>query len=82
MPAAGWVTPARALVRVVLPGAVATDEPDAVTGRDAEGRVVEEQAGAGAQLDGGSGDHEGPFGGWWPRTSGRCARARRRAVAV
>ncbi len=46
-----------------LPGAVATDETHPVTGRDAERRVVEEQAGARAQLDGGSGDHEVPFGG-------------------
>jgi hypothetical protein len=52
-----------------LAGTVAAHEPDPVSRRHAEGRVVEQQARAGAQLDGGSGDHERAL----RAGGGRCA---------
>ena len=40
-----------------LPGPVAADESDSVTGRDSEARVLEEQSRARAELDVGGSDH-------------------------
>src|SRR5262249_39356891 len=57
-----------------LAGAVAADETDAVALGDAEGGVLDEDAGTGAQLDTGGGDHghtpgrTGLAGGRWGRS--------------
>ena len=59
----------RGLARTVAP-----DQAHPVAGGDAEGRGVEEQAGARAQLDGGSGDHGGAFRWGGERARQGCAR--------
>ncbi len=56
-PAVGWVSPARVLGQGRLAGAVAADEADPVARGDLERRLVQQDAGADAQLDAVGGDH-------------------------
>ncbi len=74
-----------AAVRLGLPGegaqrgrlarAVASDEADAVPRLHAQGDPREQDAGAGAQLEIGRGDHRGPHPGSWSHRSGATGSA-------
>src|SRR5699024_54886 len=69
VPARGPALPGEDLRQGGLAGPVATDAADAVPGGHPEGRVLEEDPGAGTQLDPGGGDH-----GWFSwRVEGRSA---------
>ena len=71
MPAAGLALAGQDLGQSGLAGAVAADQADLVAGGDPEGRVLEQDARPGAELDVGGGDHGGASVGAAGRVSGR-----------